>query len=188
MTKKLFFIAMIAILFSACNNTSVKEEQTQANEPQEIVQVTVEDFLDDPAGFVGKTITIEGTVVHTCKHGGKKMFIVGEESEDRVKITAGDDVPAFDSELEGSDVIVTGTVEEMKVDEAFLSNRENEIKTGGAEGEMKLHQGGQGHEGEEEDADAQLEQINNLRQQLKESGKDHLSFYSIEAIEYKEKK
>ena len=188
MFKKLFFIAILAIVFASCNNTS-NTGQGDAKATEEPTVITVEEFLETPDGFVGKEIRIEGTVVHICQHGGKKMFIVGDDSDERVKITAGDELAAFKPELEGSDVVVTGVVEEKKIDEAYLNDWENELKTAEGESEMKMHKGGGEGKGEHEmEKEEELEQIKSLREQLKESGKDHLSFYSVTASGYKEKK
>jgi hypothetical protein len=38
---------------------------------------------------------------------------------------------------------------------------------------------------EEHSTEDRLKQIENLRKKLKDSGKDHLSYYSVEAISYK---
>jgi hypothetical protein len=116
------------------------------------------------------------------------MFIIGEDPDERIKVTTGDEIEAFDVELEGSDVEIIGIVDELRVDEAYLTNWENEVMADNPESEMKIHKGEEGHEHDEGDAEAELEQINDLRAQLLESGEDHLSFYSIIATEYKEKK
>lgn len=183
MTKKLFFLAALAIIFAACNNST-----SDQNQAKELATVTCEEFSTSPDDYVGQEILIEGTAMHVCKHGGKRMFIAGLDPDERIKVTAGDDIAAFEVELEGSDVAVVGVVEELRVDEAYLTNWENEIKAETPESEMKIHTGEDGHEHGEGDVEAEFEQVNDLRAQLEESGKDHLSFYSIVAIEYKEKK
>jgi hypothetical protein len=183
MTKKLFVLAAMAFIFAACNNAT--SDQSQA---AEMAMITCEDFSTNPDDFVGQEIMIQGTAVHVCQHGGKRMFIIGEDPDERIKVTTGDEIEAFDVELEGSDVEIIGIVDELRVDEAYLTNWENEVMADNPESEMKIHKGEEGHEHDEGDAEAELEQINDLRAQLLESGEDHLSFYSIIATEYKEKK
>jgi ABC-type Fe3+-hydroxamate transport system substrate-binding protein len=184
MTKKLFVLAAMALIFAACNNTT--SDQSQA---QELAVITCEEFSTSPDKFVGQEIMIEGTAVHVCKHGGKRMFIIGEDPDERIKVTTGDEIEAFDVELEGSDISVIGIVDELRVDEAYLTNWENELMADNPDSEMKIHGGEEGHEhGEEGNVEEEMEQINDLRAQLLESGEDHLSFYSIIATEYKEKK
>ncbi|MEZ5082921.1 MAG: hypothetical protein R2750_05675 [Bacteroidales bacterium] len=203
MTKKLFYLFMILAIAVACNNQQQNAENAEAVEEEsmdEIADLTVANFTEMAPDHAGKQIRIKGTVSHTCKHGGKRMFIIDEGTEESVKIEAGENIASFDAELEGNDVIVTGILTELIVDENYLNNWENEVleETGD---EYKIHDGN--HEGEDaeeaeisEDEDqvegeteedhhgTDLEQIEELRNTLKESGKDHLSFYSVECISY----
>ncbi len=183
MTKKLFVFAALAIIFAACNTAT-----SDQNQSTELAVITCEEFSTSPDKYVGQEVMIEGTAVHVCAHGGKRMFIIGEDPDERIKITTGDEIEAFDVEMEGSDVSIIGVVDELRVDEAYLASWENEILADTPESELKIHSGEEGHESHEDDKEAEFEQVNDLRAQLKESGKDHLSFYSIVATEYEEKK
>ncbi len=191
MFKKLFLFASVALIMAACNNAG---QTDSADTNADVVMITSVDFNTNPDDFVGKNIIIEGTVVHVCQHGGKRMFIVGnEEEEDRIQIKAGDEIDAFDVELEGSDVSVSGIFYELRIDEPYLTEWENELKANNPDSELKIHRGEEGHEhGEESDAEVEaaheFEQIDAYRTQMKDEGVDHLSYYSIIASEYKEKK
>ncbi len=101
MIKKLLFIAICIGLFVSCNNQN--EEKATA--------VTTSEFATLAENMVDQRVSIEGTVLHVCKHGGKKMFI----SDDRVKIIASESIAAFDTELEGSTVVVEGIVREEAI-------------------------------------------------------------------------
>ena len=155
MFKKLFLFTMIAVLFAACNSATTESgDQTSAteNQPEEIVMMTSTDFYTHPEDYVGKSVVIEGTAVHVCKHGGKRMFIIGDESEeDRIQVKAGDAIDAFDVELEGSDVTVKGVMDELRIDEPYLTEWENELKADNPESELKIHRGEEGHEHDEGD-------------------------------------
>lgn len=186
MVKKVLFFAFAVILFTACGNNPDKSAQEKTVD--EIAMIGVQDFLSNPDSFVGKEVIVSGTTVHVCREGGKRMFIIGEDPEQRLQIKAGEGIPAFAVELEGSDVLVTGIVDELRIDEPYLTQWENELKADNPESEMKIHRGEEGHEHKEGSVDAEYEQINNYRTRLAESGKDHLSFYSIIASKYEEKK
>lgn len=191
MIKKLFLFAVVAVFFASCNNSTTTEQTEKATteEAPEIAMITAMDFQTHPEDYVGKEIVIDGTAVHVCKEGGKRMFIVGDPNdENRIQVKAGDNIDAFDVALEGSDVSVKGMVDELRIDEAYLTEWENELKADNPESELKIHRGEEGHEHNEGNANAELEQIANYRQQLKYKGVDHLSFYSIIAQEYQEKK
>jgi len=188
MTKKLFVLIALAVIFAACNTTQEKSTGSESPEQEPIdeqITITVAEFDKNAADYVGKEVKISGTVDHTCKHGGKRMFIIDEDTEGRVKINAGESISSFDAELEGSQVVAIGVVDELVVNEAYLDKWEKEVMEEAGE-EHKIHDGKHEKEDQEGEDDTahELERINNLRQQLAESGKDHLTFYSIECISY----
>ena len=118
------------------------------------------------------------------------MFIFGDSAEDRIKITPGKKMNTFEVEMEGNDVVVEGILQELRVDEDYIANMEDDL----GESIDKHETGdGKGHEGEGEgegegDADAQRKQIEQLKGQLESCGEDHLSFYSVECFKLEEVK
>jgi hypothetical protein len=176
----LILIASLALLVAACGGGDDGNEQSAAAP----VPVTVAGFNANPADFVGKTVVVTGTVDHVCKHGGKRMFIMGDDPADRVKIESGDAISAFDVALEGSDVRVVGIVRVQEMDEAYLDSWEAEATTaadGHGEGEA-----GEEHAGEGGDHAGDLQQIAHLRQQLADSGEETLAFYHLDCVSYEE--
>lgn len=217
MIRKVLFLFVIAALFVSCNNTqntSADAESTDQEVNAELVTLAIVDFDNQAGNYVGKEVQISGLVNHTCKHGGKRMFIIDEETEQTVKIETGENIASFDAELEGSIVSVTGIINELIIDEAYLIEWEAEIEeemlNATEEEEVEVeeeHQHAEGEEehehqpaeGEEEHEHAGggmgeaadmgehisgLEKIENFRKEIKESGEDHLSFYSIECISF----
>lgn len=200
MKKLLFTIAALAFFAVSCENTTSKKEDNNKQEmviSDEIIAVSMLDFDSLVESLSGRKITISGTVDHVCKHGGQKLFIVDENSDTRIKITPNDEIAAFNTELVGETIKITGIVEEMRVDEDYLIEWEEEVKAGAEEdvvGEGKRHGDGKGesadegdHSEEQEDIDIQdeLDQIARMRTRVEESEKGYLSFYSILALEYK---
>ncbi len=192
MRKIGILLSLMAIFLLACNNQQTKTDDQQAENqtsltPDVPVEVTVGSFDQKAGELVGKLVTIRGTADHICKHDGKKLFLISTEEEGRVKVTTGEDMAAFNTENEGDDFIVTGIVDDMVVDEAYLQEWEEELQAGIDE---KKHLGG-GEEmtpeekeaGEHEDA-AAAEQIANYRQMMADQGTDKLHFYSIVCTEY----
>lgn len=176
------FLAVIAFMLTACGGGQKDAQQAQTDEP---VELTVGNFKEMAAGLVGQTVKIKGTADHICKHDGKKLFIIDVDMPGRVKIVTGENMAAFNSENEGLDFVVVGTIAETIIDEAYLQEWEEELK---AEMEEHKHlEDGEGH-GEEEDdhhsAEAAYEQIAKYRQTMAEQGVDKLSFYHIVAISY----
>lgn len=199
MFKNVLFIMMISAILFACGTQ--QQEEKQVTETEDVtnmipVSVTVAEFDNKAGELIGKVIEIEGTVDHVCQHGGQRMFLVDEGTDGRVKVVTGEEMASFNTDLEGSDVNVKGIVEELRIDEDYLVEWENELlmeanETMEEEGE---HQEGGAHEGSKHGEDADMgmhiegmEQIENFRNMIKESDKDHLSFYSIVCMKYKVK-
>ena len=142
MIKKLFGLTLMAAMFVSCGTSTDKNEAAETE--KEIAKVEFASLIEDPAEFEGKEISLEGKVVHVCKHSGKKMFIVGENPDIRLFISAGEEVAKFPMELQGSIVAVTGKLAKVEVGE---KHGEGEHK----EGE---HKEGEGKEGEAEEGEA----------------------------------
>ncbi len=191
MFKKFYLFAIAAIFFASCNNApkdqAAEGDQMYAGET-EVVMVSPDEFNANPDAFVDKNVVIEGTAVHVCKHGGKRMFIIGTDPENRIQIKAGDAISNFDESLEGSDVVIHGFVDVLRIDEAYLTQWENELKADNPESDLKIHRGEEGHDHDEGDTHKEYEQIEGYRTQMAEQNVDHLSYYSIIASECNEKK
>ena len=197
--KKLSFVFIaLALLAGSCNTSPEKSENSSTTNghttlsatPEKITTVTVADFKEKAPDLVGQSVVIEGTVDHVCKHGGQKMVLIAQNTENRVKITPDEKIASFKPELEGDDVKVTGKVEELKVDENYLSEWEDEVNEGLDKKEGKgMHEGQEGKKenmktDQEEKNGQALQQIENLRKKLKESGKKFLSYYSVVCSKY----
>lgn len=109
--KKLLVLVAVAALVMACGNQ--KEQDTEGT------PVQTAEFNTQAPDLLGELVTIEGTVQHVCRNGGKKFFV----SEDRIKVIASDAIPVFDQSLEGSDVVVTGFIRE-EVMQPVISDEE----------------------------------------------------------------
>jgi hypothetical protein len=191
MKRFLLSIVVLVFVITACDNqknVNTGSANTEDVKVEEIALIDLNDFDNQAAEFVQKQVKFSGTVDHVCKHGGQKMFVVTEESDARVKIVTGENMAAFNTELEGETVNVVGIVDELRIDEEYLREWEEELNNDIEEENEAMHTGekkGDAHEGDhDEDHSNAMKQINNLRTQLIESGKDHLSFYSIICVEY----
>ncbi len=203
--NRIFSLFIALSLLTACGKGTNKSGKETA---AEIIPITVAEFIGDAGPFVDQAVQISGTVVHVCRHGGQKMFIIGEDGEERIRITTGEDIAEFQVDLEGEKVEVTGYVRELIIDDTYLAEWEAEVLTGGQMDRGEGHEGGVGH-GEHPEAsqdpdqasqaaepdssgqdaenqkEAQLANIQKIRDEIAESGKDHLSDYWIETIEFK---
>jgi hypothetical protein len=184
MTKNFFILFILSIFMIASCNQGAQDKN--AENKADTAKITILSFDTSAHSYVDKPVVIEGTVLHTCKHGGKRMFLVDGTDSIRVEITAGQEIAKFDEALIGSRVRVFGILKEERIDAKYLNEWENEVKQPAENHDVGVHTGAKGHE--DQGVQEKLDQINALRQEIKDSGKDHLSFYSIEAFKYTELK
>ncbi len=100
---------VIAAMAASCGNSGSNEASVK-QEAQDGAQVQFASLTEHPDDYVGKTIAVEGKVVHVCTHSGKKLFIVGDNPDVRLFIQAGENMPKFPMDLLGSTVVVEGVV------------------------------------------------------------------------------
>jgi len=184
--KQSMLIALSVLFLAACGGAPVDEPAVEEIVNEEAVAepqvVELAALVGSTADYSGALVKVTGTVEHVCKHGGKRLFIMGEDPEMRFKITAGEAIGAFERELEGSDITVTGIVEEQIIDEAYIASLEAEAATEDAD---EAHEHEEGAEGEaEEHHTGTGDQAAHLRQMLADSGSDSMSFYSLDCSSF----
>lgn len=186
-------ITLAAITFQGCNSKkqnnsdSAKSEKTRFAE-QKIYQV--DDVLKDAETLNGKEVEIEGICTHICKHGGKKIFLMGSDDTKTIRIEAGREFGNFKPETVNNVVRVKGKLVEDRIDEAYLTQWEEKIKAqteekhGTTEAGCSSEQKARG----ETPANSAGDRIDNFRKRIAErsekEGKNYLSFYHIDAIQY----
>lgn len=110
MIKRILAITLVASLAFACGNTK-KTEASNENGSANAGKVEFAKLVENPGDFLGKTISVEGKVVHVCTMSGKKLFITGENPDIRLYIQAGEEMPKFPMDLLGSNIVVEGTIQ-----------------------------------------------------------------------------
>ncbi len=182
---KLAMLATVALAMVACtsNGTNESDNAEQANVLQ------VDDVLEQAESLVGDTITLEGVCTHTCKHGARKIFLMGSDDTKTIRIEAGD-FGAFKPECVNHIVTVKGIVAEERIDEAYLQAWEAQVATAGGEehGESKTAGCDTEKKARQETANTTEGRIKAFRDkiaaQMEAGGKDYIAFYHIEAIDY----
>lgn len=191
MKKIILFLAVIALFTTSCENHKTTESGNSNKAvavPDEIVELNIADFDEQAGNYVGKKIELEGTVDHICKHGGQKLFLVSEESDARIKIVPDEEIAAFNSELEGEKIELVGIVEEQRIDEDYIREWEEEVRSGTDLGDDKgegSHLGGKMEKGGvDADTSEEMKKILHLREMLSKSENGYLSFYSVLCTAY----
>ena len=189
-TKQLLFasMAIFALTFSACSGNSKPNDNDAATEQAVASTVTVDDILAQADSLVEQPITFQGVCTHTCKHGATKMFLMGSDDTQTIRVEAGE-LGSFDTKCVNAMVEVTGILKEQRIDEAYLQNWEAQLKAqtaqqhGDSEAGCDSEKKARGETG-----DTPAQRIADFRSKIEkrkaESGKDYLSFYYVEAQSY----
>ncbi|MBN2890577.1 MAG: hypothetical protein JXL97_01805 [Bacteroidales bacterium] len=162
----------VVLFFASCANDTDKtnDENVTDDQKSEMKVVTVANFETEVADLVDEQVKITGIVDHVCKHGGKKIVLVNDGSDNKVHVESEE---AFEQELAGSEVTVIGIVREFRVDEAYCQQLENETSEQYIEGEDH-----------ESDISMRKEEAQFYRDSMATAGVDHLSFYSLEFVSF----
>lgn len=117
MMRDILTAAVITLFLASCGNKGTEKATLVTEDTGETANVEFASLVDHPQDFVGQNISVEGKVVHVCLQSGKKMFIVGDNPDIRLFITAGEDMPKFPTELLGSQIVVEGKIERVATTE-----------------------------------------------------------------------
>ena len=186
--QKILFTLGIAsaCLLAACNNN----KQTTVAEAENVATVMeVDDVLANADSLAGKEVVLHGVCTHTCKHGATKIFLMGSDDTQTIRVEACE-LGSFSQDCVNSIVCVTGVLVEDRIDESYLQNWEAMVKNQtekqhGEEGEggcdtEKNARGEKGNTVEERIADFRAR----IAEEKSRTGKEYLSFYHIDATAY----
>ena len=168
-TKKLTIaIAIVAMTFigTSCGNKQQKSASEATTEQSASSALEIDSLLANAENLAGQEVTIEGVCTHTCKHGAKKIFLMGSDDTQVIRVEAGT-LGAFDPKCVNSIVRVTGTLKEQRIGEA------------GCDSEKKAR-GETANSPEARIADFRAK----IADRKAETGKEYLSFYFMEANSY----
>ena len=110
MIRRLLSLAFAAAIIAGCGNSGKKNVTTTIESTDNGAKVEFASLIENPGSYIGKTISVEGKVVHVCEMSGKKLFITGENPDIRLYVQAGENMAKFPMELLGSEIVVEGTI------------------------------------------------------------------------------
>lgn len=110
--KKPILIALFAVIFMACSNQSNQKKET-VDQPQPVT-MSVDELYNSAAQLEGKEIVVKGTVMHVCKEGGARCFIMGSNEDVNIRVEAGEKIGAFTQEQMGSELEIKGVLKAVR--------------------------------------------------------------------------
>ena len=166
-------------------STKAKPRQTEAARP---AALEIDELLASADSLAGKTVTIEGVCTHTCRHGARKIFLMGSDDTQTVRVESGE-LGSFDPQCVNRIMRVTGTLDEQRVDEAYLAAWEEQTKAQTGERHGTTEAGCDAEKAARQETGATVaERIADFRAKIAArkaaEGKDYLSFYYVTATSY----
>lgn len=131
--KKLALFSFIVLLVVGCGKQSNNQQKIE-EKSAEIVVLTVDELYANAADIADKEIVVKGTVMHVCKQGGARCFLMGSNEDINIRVEAGEKIGAFSQEQMGSELEIVGVLKQVKT-EADAHNPGKEHGEGEAEHE-----------------------------------------------------
>jgi hypothetical protein len=110
--KRLILLGFLGILLFGCNNTTQQNGNETAEKSATVY--SVDDLYANAAELEGKEVTVKGTVMHVCKQGGGRCFLMGSNEDMNIRVEAGEKIGAFSQEQMGSDLTISGIFKEVR--------------------------------------------------------------------------
>ena len=112
--KKNALLIIIAFLMFACGQQAKKQEAKTVE--KEAVVLSIDEVLEQAIDLADKEVIVKGTVMHVCKQGGERCFLMGSNEDVTIRIEAGEKIGAFNQEQMGSDLQIVGVLKEVKTE------------------------------------------------------------------------
>ncbi len=129
--KKSILIGLFAIFLFGCGNSN-KQQAAVSDETQEAIVLSVDELYTKAADLEDKEVIVKGTVMHVCKQGGARCFLMGSNEDVNIRVEAGEKIGAFNQEQMGSELEIVGVLKMVKT-EADAHNPGQEHGEGEAE-------------------------------------------------------
>lgn len=168
--KLLLFVFAIVII--SCNKTDVEVADG-------LKTIAIDDLFADNFEAPTEQVSLEGLCVHICRHSGKKMFLVGDNEDNRIQIFVDGDLTVFPKELEGSKLRVIGLLNEEKIEIKDINAWQEELIASEDEVETK----DEAHACEFEENMHKLEQ---MKLKAMNNPKGYLPRYTLKCTKFEE--
>lgn len=113
--RNLALVSLFVVFLFGCGNAG-KQQQAAVEQPVETVALSVDELYGNAADLVDKEVVIKGTVMHVCKEGGARCFLMGTTEDINIRVEAGEKIGAFNQEQMGSELEIVGILKEVKTE------------------------------------------------------------------------
>ena len=183
-------LAIVSCTAVSCGSGTSKQGQSApaAHATANSTVLEVDSLLKNAETLAGQPVVVEGVCTHICQHGGGKIFLMGSDDTQTVRVESGE-LGSFDPQCVNRIVRVTGTLDEQRVDEAYLAAWEEQTKAQTGERHGTTEAGCDAEKAARQETGATVaERIADFRAKIAArkaaEGKDYLSFYYVTATSY----
>jgi hypothetical protein len=113
--KNLVWLSFLVFLVFGCSNQN-KNQQKVDEQTAKAVVLSVDELYENAADLVDREVVVKGTVMHVCKEGGARCFLMGSTEDKNIRVEAGEKIGAFRQEQMGSDLEIVGILKEVKTE------------------------------------------------------------------------
>ena len=174
--KHVLFLAAVLFLMTGCANKKTEQSSDVAIDVTTVKEAkvyTLDELLANAESLLEKTVTVRGSVTHTCVHSGKRCFIVGEDPNVSMRIEAKGEIGGFNRELIGSELAITGVLKERRLTKEYIDQYEKEVNEKAAT-----------EDGSAESCAAELSNIQGMKDWMEANGKDFYAIYFMDGESY----
>jgi hypothetical protein len=182
MKNTLYGILVVLAFMVACSDAKKDNEGEGAdslnigNQQDSMLVMDINELINNAEEMNGKEIAVSGTVVHVCKHSGKRLHLLGADDSTKIRVEAGE-IGKFDKELEGSSIRAKGIFRVEVIDEESLAKWSGE-----------LHEHKEGHDKSDAEMKEEEDKIERYREMMGETEDGKIVNYWIDASAYETSK
>ena len=168
MKKTILALAITLVMVSCGLQQTKKETATQETKTEQAAAATytLDALLESAATLVDKKVVVVGSITHTCKHSGRRCFIVGEDPNTTFRVEAKGEIGGFNRELIGSELAITGILRERRLTKEYIKQYEEQVR--------------EKEDGSAESCGAEINNILAMRDWMKKNNKDYFSTYYMD--------
>jgi hypothetical protein len=174
MKTKLFTLALLSAAILSCGGN--KKTETAAENAaaafSDLKVYELDSLLNIAETEIDDTVKVIGYVKHTCKHSGKRCFIVGESQTGSMRIEAKGEIGGFNRELIGSKLEIAGVLKERRLTQEYIDQMEKDTNVKKQE------------DGNAESCAAELSNINDMRRWMKDHNKEYYAIYYMDGLNF----
>jgi ABC-type Zn uptake system ZnuABC Zn-binding protein ZnuA len=176
--KKNLLLCLVALTLAACNG-SPKSKTAAATGTETLASAlpvfTIDSLLSQAEQLVGQPVRVTGHVTHTCKHSGRRCFIVNNSREVSIRVEAKGKIGGFNRELIGTAIDVEGILRERRYSPDDIDNLQKAID------EKRVK-----NDGSEELCNAETANVRRMRAWMTAHGKNYYATYYLDGQDYRE--